>query len=144
MRNNEIGAVLGKNQLKRLDINNQKRIKNHKIFLDNLNPEKYRTDFDLEGSCNYAFNLITKTKDLQFCERLMSKLREIRVEFQRGSAGGGNQLRQPYLKKIMDDNEYKKYPEIEHIHFFSFYIGNYPDLSEDKIFLLCNTLNAVK
>ena len=74
----------------------------------------------------------------------MSKLREIRVEFRRGSAGGGNQLRQPYLKKIMGDTEYKKYPEIEHVHFFSFYIGNYPDLSEDKIFSLCNILNAIK
>ena len=143
MRNNEIGAVLGRNQLKRLDKNNQKRKKNFKIFLDNLNPEKYRTDFNLEGSCNYAFNLVTKSQNLKFCERIMQKLREVGVEFRRGSAGGGNQLRQPYLKKIAGDEEYKKYPETEHIHFFGCYIGNYPDLSEDKILSLCNFLNAI-
>ena len=124
-----------------MDKNNRKRKENFRIFLQLINKKKYRTDFDLEGSCNYALNLITKNKDLKFCERVMSKLRESRVEFRRGSAGGGNQLRQPYLKKIMGDKEYKKYPEIEHIHFFSFYIGNYPDLSEDKIFSLYNVFN---
>ena len=29
----------------------------------------------------------------------MTKLKEIEVEFRRGAAGGGNQLRQPYLKR---------------------------------------------
>ena len=56
MSSGEIGAVLGRNQLKRLDRNNEKRRHNFKIFLDHLDPEKYRTDFLLEGSCNYAFN----------------------------------------------------------------------------------------
>lgn len=36
MRNTEIGAVLGRNQLKRLDENNIKRNKNFKLFLANL------------------------------------------------------------------------------------------------------------
>lgn len=144
MRNNEIGAVFGRNQLKRLDKNNQKRRKNFELFLNNLSSEKYRTDFDLEGSCNYAFNLVIKNPDFKFCERVMRKLREVRVEFRRGSAGGGNQLRQPYLKNLVGAEEYKKYPEIEHIHFFGFYIGNYPDLSEEKIFSLCDVLNAIE
>ena len=74
----------------------------------------------------------------------MRKLREVRVEFRRGSAGGGNQLRQPYLKDLVGAEEYKKYPEIEHIHFFGFYIGNHPDLPEEKIFSLCDILNAVE
>lgn len=144
MRNNEIGAVFGRNQLKRLDNNNQKRIKNFKLFLNNLNPKRYRTDFDLEGSCNYALNLIIKNRDFKFCERVMKKLKEVGVEFRRGSAGGGNQLRQPYLKNLVAADEYKNYPEVEHIHFFGFYIGNYPDLSEKKILSLCNTLNTIE
>ena len=45
MRNTEIGAVLGRNQLKRLDENNINRRKNFKCFLDILVPEKYHTDF---------------------------------------------------------------------------------------------------
>ena len=136
MRNNEIGAVLGRNQLKRLDKNNITRRKNFKYFLDNLDPEKYQTDFELKGSCNYAFNLIIKNPDIEFCKRVMTQLKKTGVEFRRGSAGGGNQLRQPYLQTIVDKNEYKNYPVVEHIHFYGFYIGNYPGLEQEKILKL--------
>lgn len=143
MRNTEIGAVLGRNQLKRLDANNAKRRDHFKCFLDNLDANKYQTDFALEGSCNYAFNLVIKKPDFDFCDRVMSRLKEVGVEFRRGSAGGGNQLRQPYLKNIVGKDEYKKYPVVEHIHFFGFYIGNYPDLTEDRIKSLCDLLNSI-
>jgi len=144
VRNTEIGGVLGRHQLKRLDANNQKRTQNLKIFLGNLDSEKYRTDFDLEGSSNYALNLVLKKADPDFCERVMARLRESKVEFRRGSAGGGNQLRQPYLKGIVGEEEYKNYPEVEHIHFYGFYIGNYPDLEESKILDLCKLLNDIE
>jgi CDP-6-deoxy-D-xylo-4-hexulose-3-dehydrase len=144
MRNTEIGAVLGRNQLKRLDENNTNRRKNFKYFLDNLDPEKYQTDFELEGSCNYAFNLVIKNSDIEFCKRVMTRLRETGIEFRRGSAGGGNQLRQPYLRGIVDKNAYKNYPVVEHIHFYGFYIGNYPGLEQEKILKLCKILNEIK
>ena len=143
VRSTEINAVLGRNQLPRLDKNNEKRKKNFKLFLDNLDSTKYRTDFQLKGSCNYAFNIILKIPDFEFCEKVMNALREAKVEFRRGSAGGGNQLRQPYLKEIVGSDEYKNYPEVDHIHFFGFYIGNYPDLPEEKILNLCNLLNDI-
>ena len=73
----------------------------------------------------------------------MQTLRDHKVEFRQGSAGGGNQLRQPYLKGIIADGEYKNYPVVEHIHFYGFYIGNYPDLEESKIKQLCDILNNV-
>jgi CDP-4-dehydro-6-deoxyglucose reductase, E1 len=144
MRNNEIGAVIGRKQLKRLDQNNEKRRRNFKYFLDHLDSEKYKTDFLLEGSCNYAFSLVLQKADHDFCERVMQTLRDHQVEFRRGNAGGGNQLRQPYLKGIVPDDEHKKYPAVEHIHFFGFYIGNYPDLKESKIKQLCDILNSIK
>jgi CDP-6-deoxy-D-xylo-4-hexulose-3-dehydrase len=144
MRNTEIGAVLGRNQLKRLDANNQKRIHNFATFLRLLDPNKYRVDFALEGSCNYAFNLILRQPDPEFCRRVMAVLRENRVEFRRGSAGGGNQLRQPYLLNTLPPREYLQFPEVEHVHFYGFYIGNYPDLPEARIHALCDLLNAVK
>ena len=68
-------------------------------------------------------------------------MRESGVEFRRGSAGGGNQLRQPYLKDLVDTTEWEKFPETEHIHFFGWYIGNFPGLSEEKIVSLCDLLN---
>jgi len=143
MRNTELGAVLGRNQLKRLDANNEKRRKNFKLFLELLDPDKYQTEFNLDGACNYAFNLILKKLDLEFCNRVMAKLKEHGVEFRRGSAGGGNQLRQPYLRGMVNENEFKKYPVVEHVHFFGFYIGNYPDLPEEKIRALCDILNKI-
>lgn len=143
VRNTEIGAVLGRSQLKRLDENNVKRRKNFELFLKNLDPEIYRTDFELEGSCNYAFNLVLKNPNSDFRDSVEAAMRDAGVEFRRGSSGGGNQLRQPYLEGIVPAKECEKYPEIEHIHFFGYYIGNYPDLKEEKIFALCNLLNAL-
>jgi len=143
VRNTEIGAVLGRSQLKRLDENNEKRKRNFEIFLNNLDSKKFRTDFDLEGSCNYAFNLVIKEPDPAFRDRVEETMRKAGVEFRRGSSGGGNQLRQPYLRNIMPEKEYEKYPEIEHIHFYGYYIGNYPDLKEWKILKLCELLNGL-
>jgi CDP-6-deoxy-D-xylo-4-hexulose-3-dehydrase len=117
VRNTEIGAVIGRNQLKRLDENNVNRKRNFEIFLRNLDGDKYRTDFDLEGSCNYAFNLVIKEPNPEFRDRVEKALHDAGVEFRRGSSGGGNQLRQPYLRKIVPDKEWEKYPEVEHIHF---------------------------
>ncbi len=141
VRNTEIGAVLGRSQLKTLDGNNHKRKRNFKLFLDNLDVEKYRTDFDLEGSCNYAFNLVLRNPDKNLRDRVENALKTSNVEFRRGSSGGGNQLRQPYLRKTLPEKEYENYPHVDHIHFFAYYIGNYPDLEENKIFDLCRLLN---
>ncbi len=143
VRNTEIGAVLGRNQLKRLDENNKKRRKNFELFLKNLDPRKYRTDFDIEGSCNYAFNLVLKKADTEFRNKVEETMQKNGVEFRRGSAGGGNQMRQPYLKGIVNYKELKEYPEVEHIHFYGYYIGNYPDLDKHNILKLCMLLNNV-
>jgi CDP-4-dehydro-6-deoxyglucose reductase, E1 len=143
VRNTELGAVLGRSQLKRLDENNRLRIQNLQLFLKHLNADNYRTDFRLEGCSNYAFNLILKHPNIPFTDRLMKRMREEKIEFRRGSAGGGNQLRQPYLKKLLGDI-YKNYPEVDHIHFHGFYIGNFPSLEEDKILRLCEILNSIK
>ncbi|UCD90400.1 MAG: DegT/DnrJ/EryC1/StrS aminotransferase family protein [Desulfobacterales bacterium] len=143
VRNTEIGAVLGRNQLKRLDKNNAKRKKNFELFLKNLDPKKYRTDFDLNGSCNYAFNLVINEPNPEFRDKVESAMRNVGVEFRRGSSGGGNQLRQPYLQNIVPDKACEKYPEIEHIHFYGYYIGNYPDLEKRKIIEFCDLLNRL-
>jgi CDP-6-deoxy-D-xylo-4-hexulose-3-dehydrase len=97
----------------------------------------------LEGSSNYAFNLILKEADDDLVQRLMQKMRESSVEFRRGSAGGGNQIRQPYLKGIFPDGHHLAFPETEHVHFYGFYIGNFPDLANEEVDQLCVILNSV-
>ena len=95
---------------------------NLELFLSLIDDRHYRTDFEVEGSSNYAFNLVLRNKDHELMARLCDALRANGIEFRRGSAGGGNQLRQPYLKDIVGETEYLEYPEAEHIHFFGMYI----------------------
>jgi CDP-6-deoxy-D-xylo-4-hexulose-3-dehydrase len=143
-RNTEIGGIMGRSQLKRLDANVIRRTENLHRFLSQIDAQKYRTDFKLEGSSNYAFNLVLKKPDEFFAQRLMAKMREFGIEFRRGSAGGGNQLRQPYLKGVVPDNYHKLFPEVEHIHFYGFYIGNFPDLRDGEVDEICAILNSVE
>ena len=144
MRNNEIGGIMGLSQLKRLDKIVQRRTENLNRFIDQLDPSKYRTDFKLEGSSNYAFNLILNQPDDDFVQRLMEKMTEFGIEFRRGSAGGGNQTRQPYIKEMFPKEYYLNFPITEHIHFYGFYIGNFPDLSNDEIDDICSIINSVE
>ena len=144
MRNNEIGAVLGLNQLKRLDKNNIKRVKNLKIFLGLIDPSKYYINFNLKGNSNYAFPVILKTLSIKKRNIFEKVLKNYNIEFRRGNAGGGNQLRQPYLKKYVNNVNFKQFRNVEKVHFFGYYIGNYPSLTETKILKICKILNSVK
>ena len=143
-RNNEIGAVIGMSQLKRLDKNNRERTKNLNLFLKLLDKTKYRTDYEVSGSSNYAFPVVFKNKSLKFRNRFESTLKKYNIEFRRGNAGGGNQLRQPYLKPYIKKINFRNFPEVDHIHFFGYYIGNYPGLSKSKILKVCEILNKIE
>jgi CDP-6-deoxy-D-xylo-4-hexulose-3-dehydrase len=142
VRNTEIGGILGRSQLKRLDANVVRRTENLHRFLSRIDASKYRTDFELAGSSNYAFNLILREPDDGLVERVMAQMRAGGIEFRRGSAGGGNQIRQPYLRGIVPDGHHRDFPETEHVHFYGFYLGNFPDLRDEEIDAICTILNA--
>jgi CDP-4-dehydro-6-deoxyglucose reductase, E1 len=142
MRSNEISAVIGLNQLRNLDNNNKKRQKNLNLFLSLIDKDKYQVEFEVKGSCNYAFPVIFKKPSYDNRKRFENTLAKYNIEFRRGNAGGGNQLRQPYLKNIIKTN-FKNFPYVDHVHFFGYYIGNYPSLSLIKIKKICNILNSI-
>lgn len=142
VRNTEIGGILGLQQLKRIDDIVVRRNHNLKRFLDKIDSGKYFTDFKMDGCSNYAFNLVLNKPDNALVERLMQKLRDEGVEFRRGSAGGGNQVRQPYLKGIVPAEHYRNFPKTDHIHFYGFYIGNFPDLQDHEVDEICAIVNA--
>ena len=144
MRNNEIGAVLGLNQLKRLDKNNVARVKNLKLFLNLIDSSKYYKDFNLSGNSNYAFPIILKTSNIKKRDIFEKVLNNYNIEFRRGNAGGGNQLRQPYLKSYIRNIDIKNFKNVERVHFFGYYIGNYPSLKKSKILKICKILNNIK
>lgn len=143
LRNNEIGAIIGLNQLKILDEIVASRTRNQEIFFENLNEEKYQKDFLFAGSSNYAFNLILKEKDDELMSRLVNALDENSIEYRRGSAGGGNQVRQPYLKNLNLKIKPEDFPNTEHVHFYGMYIGNFPTLSSNEIKEICSVVNSV-
>ena len=147
VRSTEINAVIGINQLKSLSLNISKRNKNFKVFLKNLDKEKYLTDFNLNGMSNYALIIIfnKKYKKKKFRNKFEKMLTTKKIEFRRGMAGGGNQLRQPYVRDYFKNkiHNMKSYKNSEIVHFYSYYIGNFPSLTEKKIKSICKILNDV-
>ena len=139
-RSTEINAVLGLSQIKKLDSNNTHRIDNFSYFMSKLDSNKYHTDIELEGQCNYAFIVVLKDGSFEIRDKVESTLRERGIEFRRGLSGGGNQLRQPYFKKNYNIN-YDDFKNMDHVHHFSWYVGNYPTLEREKIDTLIETLN---
>ena len=58
------------------------------------------------------------------------------IEYRQGSAGGGNQTRQPYVRSLLNfDDQFivDNFPCTEHIHFYGMYLGNYPELTFEEI-----------
>jgi CDP-4-dehydro-6-deoxyglucose reductase, E1 len=143
VRNNEISAVMGINQLKFIDKNIKIRNDNFLFFIKNLDTSLYFTDFNLEGISNYAFPVILKSSNFKLRDRFEKILKRNKIEFRRGNAGGGNQLRQPYLKQYVKNINFRNFKEVDHIHFFGYYIGNYPTLSKNKILKICKILNSI-
>ncbi len=139
-RSTEINAVIGLSQLPKLDAKNQERIDNFNYFISKLDSTKYYTEIDTEGNCNYAFIVILKEPSFFERSQLENKLKENGIEFRRGLSGGGNQMRQPFFKSTYKD--FCNFPNIEHIHNFSWYIGNYPGLQREKIDFLVSILNG--
>ena len=65
-----------------------------------------------------------------------------RVEYRLGTAGGGNQARQPYLENF----EFKTFGKLNnsnYIHDYGLYIGNHTELTTNQIINLCKRLNNV-
>lgn len=140
MRSTELNAVLGLEQITRLDYNIEHRCNNLNVWIKNLDNSLYFVDFDLEGSSNYALPLILdKNTDMG---KVCAILEEEKVEYRLGTAGGGNQARQPYLERY----NFKVSGELQvsnYIHDYGLYLGNHPELKEQQIINLCRRLNNV-
>jgi len=141
MRSSEINAVLGLEQIKRLDLNIDARQRNFDTWIKHLDSEQYFTGFAGAGNSNFALPLIL-TEGSTKKDAMCAILEEEKVEYRLGTAGGGNQTRQPYLKNY----EHRIAEELRnsnYIHDYGLYIGNHTDLSEQQIKNLCVRLNNV-
>ena len=142
LRSTELSAVIGIEQLKRLNKNIKIRNQNHKIFLEHLRSDIFFKDFNLKGSSNYGLHLILEKKDPKLFKKILKILNQNFIEYRLGSLG--NQIRQPYLERFKKSSNLKSLRNTEHMHFFSVYIGNHQALDKNKIIKLCNQLNKLK
>jgi len=140
-RNQEINAVLGLEQLKRLDFNCEQRSKNFILWVNSLTETKFRVDYEQNGNSNFALPLILQEKDLELFKKCCRLLEEKEVEYRVGTAGGGNQARQPYLEGY--DVIKHDLKNVDHIHEYGLYIGNHPELIDENIVNLCEELNSL-
>jgi CDP-6-deoxy-D-xylo-4-hexulose-3-dehydrase len=82
------------------------------------------------------------TKNIKVRDKFEKYLANNNIEFRRGNAGGGNQLRQPYLKNYTKNKNFLKFKNVDRVHYFGYYIGNYPNLKLTKIKKITNILNS--
>ena len=144
MRNMEINAVLGIEQMKRLDDNIECRIDNFNCWIKNLDSERFHTSYKSEGSSNFALPLVLNEKDKGLLDRVCRFLEKAGVEYRLGTAGGGNQARQPYLTE--GRYHFRVHGGLEmadHIHEYGLYIGNHTELTRQQIINLCEGINNV-
>jgi len=142
MRSTELNAVLGIEQMKRLDYNIQRRIENLDIWLSNLDGSKFITGFNTTGNSNFALPLMMQGATRDKLKDVCQILEDEGVEYRLGTAGGGNQARQPYLKKF----PYKIVGALAHsdyIHDNALYVGNHPELTREQIINVCKKINNV-
>jgi CDP-6-deoxy-D-xylo-4-hexulose-3-dehydrase len=142
MRSTELNAVLGIEQMKRIDYNIERRTQNLHVWLNNLDGSKFIRSFNTEGSSNFALPLIMQGATKYKLNKVCDILDEDGVEYRIGTAGGGNQARQPYLKNF----SYEICGTLaitDYIHENALYIGNHVDLNKEQIINLCKKLNNV-
>jgi CDP-6-deoxy-D-xylo-4-hexulose-3-dehydrase len=142
MRSTELNAVLGIEQMKRIDYNIEKRTQNLYTWLDNLDGLKFIKGFKTEGSSNFALPLIMQGSIKNKLKDVCNILEEEGVEYRLGTAGGGNQAKQPYLKNFSYEIR-GTLAQVDYIHNNALYIGNHVDLIEEQIINLCKKLNNV-
>ena len=142
LRSSEINAVIGLEQLPKLDGIIEKRTENLHAWLSNLDSKSFYTNFDLEGTSNFSLPLILKDKDKEKFEKICSHLESEKIEFRRGTAGGGNQVEQPYLKNYAY-TVYGALLNVEHVHRYGLYVGNHSEVTSEDIEELCAQLNSI-
>jgi CDP-4-dehydro-6-deoxyglucose reductase, E1 len=79
MRSTEINAVLGIEQMKRLDYNIARRTENLKVWLSWLDSSKFYLDFDVEGSSNFALPLVLQEPSKEKLKAVCDVLEEEKV-----------------------------------------------------------------
>lgn len=139
-RNDELSAVLGLSQLKRLDSYIEKRNENYLMLISLL--EKYPNLFYVlkyhEGVSNFCFPIICK--DDRYAHRLRKVFDQNGIEHR--PIIGGNLLKQPFLKDYSITTQ-KKELNVDKVHYNGIYLGNNHFIGEQEINLLSDIFSLL-
>lgn len=125
-RNTELNAVLGIEQLKRLDSHIDIRRKNFDHFMKRLDPEHFYIPYNDPGNSSFVFPFVCKQPGDMI--KLKSIFNELGIEYRPIVAG--NLLLHPFLKKWKDT---VKVPNAEILNNNGVYIGNNQFITEEMI-----------
>lgn len=135
-RNTELNAVLGLEQLKRLDQNIEMRRRNFECFMKHLDPERFYVPYNDPGNSSFALPFICKNKeDMPKLKIIFNKLG---VEYR--PVVSGNLLLHPFLRKWKDT---VKVPNANIINDNGVYIGNSQFITEDMILKVFEEIKAI-
>lgn len=138
-RSTELNAVLGLEQLKRLDNYIKVRNMNLELYCEliNANPLFHKVHY-YPGASNYAFPLIAQEKEVR--DKLVKLLDEHDIEHR--PVIGGNLLRQPFLKDYQMCTN-KDLTNADILHYNGLYIGNSPFVTPTNIRVLQTVLDKL-
>jgi len=125
-RNTELNAVLGLEQLKRLDENIEVRRKNFDCFIKLIDPDIFYVPYNDPGNSSFSFPFICKKNEER--EKLKSIFDELGIEHR--PIVSGNLLLHPFLDKWKDS---VCVPNATKLNDGGVYIGNGQFVSEDMI-----------
>tara|TARA_R100000008_G_scaffold78932_1_gene60259 strand:- start:1122 stop:2246 length:1125 start_codon:yes stop_codon:yes gene_type:complete len=135
VRGTDIHAYLGLLQLPQLDDSIELRNENFNAFIQNIDPDKYHSDFNLDGISNFAFPIFSKSVDIGEVKELLSLMD---VEYRPCIAG--NLYEHPFMECI-DQERYDV--NSQKIHDNCVYVGNHKDVSPQMVKELCEGLNSL-
>ena len=132
-RNTELNAVLGIEQLKRLDENIETRRDNFRCFMEHLDPELFYIPFDDPGNSSFAFPFICKKPE--DTPKLKAIFAELGVEYR--PIVSGNLLLHPFLEKWKDSVDV---PNANLLNDNGVYIGNNHFVTKDMMVKVFETI----
>ena len=137
-RPTEITGFLGQTQMQYLDENIRKRVANHAQFdaVIKANDELIHIEYGhLDNISPFGFIVLCKTPELR--NKYLLKFMEAEIEVRPVIAG--NMQNQPFYKNYVK-NMYDL-PNTDFINACGFYSGNYPEMTQDDIDIICKCLS---
>ncbi len=136
-RNTELNAVIGIEQLKRLDATIEMRRDNFKFFVEHLDPDLFYIPWDDPGNSSFAFPFVCKKREDML--RLKTLFTELGVEYR--PIVSGNLLLHPFLEKWKGSVDV---PNANLLNDNGVYISNNQFVTKEMLLILFEAITVKK